>query len=83
VVSATEVAGDDVAAMLRDSLRGFLADHWRADAVKDAASADAVTAIWRKRRYLAGAAMRFLDVLRDYGKPFRDACPPSRNPKRN
>ncbi|QPF87263.1 acyl-CoA dehydrogenase [Bradyrhizobium genosp. L] len=47
-MSAPEVAGDDVAAMLGESVRGFLAEHWRADAMKDAASADAVTAIWQK-----------------------------------
>lgn len=47
-MSSIEVAGDDVAAMLGASLRGFLREHWCADAVRDAASADAVTAIWQK-----------------------------------
>lgn len=47
MVSSIEVAGDDVAAMLGASLRGFLREHWCADAVR-AASADAVTAIWQK-----------------------------------
>jgi len=42
-----DVAGieSDVAAMLRDSLRGFLDAHWRAPA-SGSASSEAITAIW-------------------------------------
>lgn len=38
----------DVAAMLRDSLRGFLEDHWHADGLTLSASPADVSAIWRK-----------------------------------
>jgi alkylation response protein AidB-like acyl-CoA dehydrogenase len=47
-VAATEVASENVAEMLRESLRGFLEEHWRAVGVKDTASPEAVAAIWRK-----------------------------------
>ena len=47
-MGSSEVASDDVAAMLRESLRGFLDVHWRAVGLKDAASPEAVSAIWRK-----------------------------------
>src|SRR5258707_990081 len=48
MMGSSEVASDDVAAMLRESLRGFLGVHWRAVGLKDAASPEAVSAIWRK-----------------------------------
>lgn len=38
-------ARDDVAELLRDSLRGFLGAHWK---LADAGEADAAVAIWRK-----------------------------------
>jgi len=45
MMGSSEVASDDVAAMLRESLRGFLDVHWRALGLKDAASPEAVSAI--------------------------------------
>jgi alkylation response protein AidB-like acyl-CoA dehydrogenase len=47
-MGATEVADEDVEAMLRESLRGFLDEHWSAGSGRDAALADAISAIWRK-----------------------------------
>jgi alkylation response protein AidB-like acyl-CoA dehydrogenase len=47
-MDAADVANEDVAEMLRESLRGFLDEHWRTTSAKDAASPEAVSAIWRK-----------------------------------
>ncbi|WP_375305210.1 acyl-CoA dehydrogenase [Bradyrhizobium sp. A11] len=47
-MAAYGIESDDVAGMLRASLRGLLATHWRADRLKDGASPDAITEIWDK-----------------------------------
>ncbi|MBR1142738.1 acyl-CoA dehydrogenase [Bradyrhizobium sp. AUGA SZCCT0431] len=39
---------DDIAKMLRDSLRGFLEAHWAAGGGKERPSPDDISAIWRK-----------------------------------
>lgn len=39
---------DDVTTMLRDSLRGFLDEHWRPRGTAASSSPDEITAIWRK-----------------------------------
>jgi alkylation response protein AidB-like acyl-CoA dehydrogenase len=46
-MAAPDAAGDDVVGMLRDSLRGFLDEHWRTRGVAAAASPDEISAIWR------------------------------------
>ncbi|WP_224741707.1 acyl-CoA dehydrogenase family protein [Bradyrhizobium sp. 2S1] len=45
---ATELSGDDVTGMLRDSLRGFLDEHWRTRGQAASASPEEVAAIWRR-----------------------------------
>ena len=47
-MAATEVSSDDVTGMLRDSLRGFLDEHWRTRGAAAASSPDGLSAIWRK-----------------------------------
>ncbi|MHC2336922.1 acyl-CoA dehydrogenase family protein [Bradyrhizobium sp. USDA 4454] len=47
-MAATGVSGDDVTAMLRDSLRGFLDEHWRPRGTAALSSPDEMSAIWRK-----------------------------------
>jgi alkylation response protein AidB-like acyl-CoA dehydrogenase len=47
-MGSSEVASEDVSEMLRESLRGFLDQHWRAACGKDAASPEAVATIWHK-----------------------------------
>ncbi|MGN1286302.1 MAG: acyl-CoA dehydrogenase family protein, partial [Bradyrhizobium sp.] len=47
-MAATDVSSDDVTGMLRDSLRGFLDEHWRPLGVTASSSPDEVSAIWRK-----------------------------------
>lgn len=46
-MAATEQP-DDVTAMLRDSLRGFLDEHWRPRGATASSSPDEISAIWRK-----------------------------------
>lgn len=46
-MDAAELSTDDLSVMLRDSLRGFLAQHWKAEAGK-AAQPDDVSGIWHK-----------------------------------
>ncbi|WP_338698998.1 MULTISPECIES: acyl-CoA dehydrogenase family protein [unclassified Bradyrhizobium] len=45
---ATELSGDDVTGMLRDSLRGFLDEHWRTRGQAASVSPEEVAAIWRR-----------------------------------
>ncbi len=46
-MSTTELPGDDVRTMLRDSLRGFLGAQWKPEAAAKAArSADEIASIW-------------------------------------
>ncbi|OKO79209.1 acyl-CoA dehydrogenase [Bradyrhizobium sp. NAS96.2] len=47
-MAATELSSDDVTGMLRDSLRGFLDEHWRPLGVTASSLPDEVSAIWRK-----------------------------------
>ncbi|MGX1354189.1 alkylation response protein AidB-like acyl-CoA dehydrogenase [Bradyrhizobium elkanii] len=47
-MAAIETSNDDVAGMLRDSLRGFLDEHWRPLGSTASSSPDEVSAIWRK-----------------------------------
>jgi alkylation response protein AidB-like acyl-CoA dehydrogenase len=63
-VEATEVANEDVAEMLRESLRGFLDLHWRAVGLREAASREAVSTIWHK---LAGQGVAALGSNPDEG----------------
>jgi alkylation response protein AidB-like acyl-CoA dehydrogenase len=44
-MGANEIEADDVAGMLRDSMRGLLDEHWRVDRSKDETS-DAMRGIW-------------------------------------
>jgi alkylation response protein AidB-like acyl-CoA dehydrogenase len=63
-MDATEVPGDDIAAMLRDSLRGFLEAHWTAGSESEPASPDDISAIWSK---LVGQGVAALGAGRDQG----------------
>jgi alkylation response protein AidB-like acyl-CoA dehydrogenase len=63
-MDATELPGDDIAGMLRDSLRGFLAAHWTAGDGKEPAPADDISAIWGK---LVGQGVAALGSSRDQG----------------
>ncbi|QOZ35238.1 acyl-CoA dehydrogenase [Bradyrhizobium sp. CCBAU 53421] len=47
-MTATEASDNDVAGMLRDSLRGFLDEHWCPRGATASSSPDEVSAIWRK-----------------------------------
>lgn len=47
-MDATERPGDDIAAMLRDSLRGFLEAHWTAGGGDEPTPADDISALWSK-----------------------------------
>ena len=47
-MDATELPGADISEIFRDSLRGFLGEHWRADAFRQGAAANDISAIWRK-----------------------------------
>ncbi|MGF6308892.1 alkylation response protein AidB-like acyl-CoA dehydrogenase [Bradyrhizobium sp. i1.8.4] len=58
-MAATEASNDDVAGMLRDSLRGFLDEHWRPRGATASSSPDEVSAIWRK---LVGQGVAALGV---------------------
>ncbi|MCK1624232.1 acyl-CoA dehydrogenase [Bradyrhizobium sp. 147] len=81
-MAASGIESDNVAGMLRDSLRGFLEAHWRADCMKDGASPDAITNIWDKlaRQGVAvlgadpgeGGLREILAAMEELG---RAACP--------
>jgi alkylation response protein AidB-like acyl-CoA dehydrogenase len=47
-MDASESPADDVRQMLRESLRGFLGEHWRADPLRHGPSPAEIAAIWRK-----------------------------------
>jgi alkylation response protein AidB-like acyl-CoA dehydrogenase len=47
-MDATGSSSDDIAGMLRDSLRGFLEANWSAGGGRECVSADDIWAIWRK-----------------------------------
>ncbi|WP_024517873.1 acyl-CoA dehydrogenase [Bradyrhizobium sp. Tv2a-2] len=78
-----ELPGDDVREMLRDSLRGFLGEHWRADeAANRTAAPEQVSAIWTRlvgqgvaalgHDFSEGALREILIVMDELG---RAACP--------
>lgn len=80
-MGATAIENNDVADMLRDSLRGVLAAHWHAHCLNDA-SPDAIAGIWHKlvRQGVAvlgadaeaGGLPEILVVMEELG---RAACP--------
>ncbi|HZR89321.1 MAG TPA: acyl-CoA dehydrogenase [Bradyrhizobium sp.] len=59
-----ELPGDDIRTMLRESLRGFLGEHWSADCVRRGPSSQEVAAIWTK---LIGQGVATLGSNRDEG----------------
>ena len=61
---ATELATEDIRQVLRESLRGFLSEHWDADCVKQGPSPDDVSAIWTK---LVGQGIASLGASCDEG----------------
>lgn len=63
-MDATELPGDDIANMLRDSLRGFLAAHWTTGGGREPPSPNDVSAIWRK---LVGQGVAALGSSRGEG----------------
>ena len=63
-MDATEPPGDDIAEMLRDSLRGFLEAHWTAGDGKEPPSPDDISAIWSK---LVGQGVSALGSGREQG----------------
>ena len=63
-MDATEPPSDDIAEMLRDSLRGFLEMHWAASSRKERPSPDDIAAIWGK---LIGQGVAALGSGRDEG----------------
>jgi alkylation response protein AidB-like acyl-CoA dehydrogenase len=81
-MDASESPADDIRRMLRESLRGFLGEHWRADTLRQGASPAEIAAIWRKLVGqgvaalgidLAEAGLReILVVMEELG---RAACP--------
>jgi alkylation response protein AidB-like acyl-CoA dehydrogenase len=62
-MDVAELPSDDVRTMLRESLRGFLGEHWTLDAARSASPAE-VAAIWRR---LAGQGVASLGCARDEG----------------
>lgn len=81
-MAASGIESDDVAGMLRNSLRGLLEAHWRGDCMKDGASPDAITEIWDKLAQQGvavlgadpeeGGLREILAVMEELG---RAACP--------
>jgi alkylation response protein AidB-like acyl-CoA dehydrogenase len=47
-MGTAKIETNDIAGMLRDSMRGLLEDHWRAHCSKDDPSSEATTEIWDK-----------------------------------
>ena len=82
-MDVAELANDDVRTMLRESLRGFLGEHWSANgAASRSAAPDEISAIWTRlvRQGVAslgsdpreGALREILVVMTELG---RAACP--------
>jgi hypothetical protein len=63
-MDAAALPGDDLAQMLRDSLRGFLGEHWKADCLRDRPAPRNIAAIWSK---LVGQGVAALGCNRDEG----------------
>jgi alkylation response protein AidB-like acyl-CoA dehydrogenase len=79
----SQLPSEEIREMLRDSLRGFLQEHWNADvAAKQSSSPEAVSAIWSKlvgqgvaslgRDFSEGGLREILVVMAELG---RAACP--------
>ena len=79
----SQLPGDEIREMLRDSLRGFLAEHWNADAAaKQSSSPEAISAIWTRLvgqgvaslgcDFSEGGLREILVVMAELG---RAACP--------
>jgi alkylation response protein AidB-like acyl-CoA dehydrogenase len=79
----SQLPNEEIREMLRDSLRGFLAEHWNADAAaKQAALPEAISAIWTKlvgqgvaslgRDFSEGGLREILVAMAELG---RAACP--------
>lgn len=79
----SQLPSDDIRGMLRDSLRGFLDEHWKADAAaKQSSSPEAISAIWTKLvgqgvaslgcDFSEGGLREILVVMAELG---RAACP--------
>lgn len=77
----TQLPNDEIRQMLRDSVRGFLGEHWRADA-RQATSPEEISAIWTR---LVGQGVASLgcdvtegglrEILVVMGELGRAACP--------
>jgi alkylation response protein AidB-like acyl-CoA dehydrogenase len=63
-MGAAELPTEDIREMLRDSLRGFLGEHWNADRVRHGPSSQDVAAIWTK---LVGQGIAALGAHPDEG----------------
>lgn len=63
-MDATELPAGHIREMLRDSLRGFLGEHWRTDALRREPSPEDISAIWRK---LVGQGIGALGAGSDEG----------------
>ena len=63
-MDASGLSSDDTAAMIRDSLRGFLEAHWAAGGGEERPSPDDISVIWRK---LVGQGVAALGSGRDEG----------------
>ena len=63
-MDATRLPSDDIAEMLRDSLRGFLETHWASGGGKESPPRGDIVAIWRK---LIGQGVTALGSDRDEG----------------
>ena len=79
----SQLPGQEIREMLRDSLRGFLAEHWNADvAAKQSSSPEAISAIWTRLvgqgvaslgcDFSEGGLREILVVMAELG---RAACP--------
>src|ERR1700676_4683566 len=79
----SQLPGQEIREMLRDSLRGFLAEHWSADvAAQQSSSPEAIAAIWTKLvgqgvaslgcDFSEGGLREILVVMAELG---RAACP--------
>lgn len=69
-MDAAELPTEDVREMLRDSLRGFLGEHWNADRVKHGPCPQEIAGIWTK---LVGQGVAALGCNPDEGG-LREVC---------
>lgn len=81
-MDAAALPGDDLTQMLRDSVRGFLGEHWSADCVRSGPASQEIAAIWTR---LVGQGLATLgcnlnegglrEVAAVLGELGRAACP--------